>query len=133
MNAMLEFLRTLLRSPKPVLTWVALLMTVNMIVPFFFLDTLEAKVVLAGVMIGAVLQTAIFSSKGFVRLLGLGHIAWVPMVIWLWMRLDTAPAESSFGAWMLSVIVLNSISVVIDTADVIRYIRGEREPHVQTN
>ena len=130
---MIDFFRTLLNSPKPVLAWVTLLMIANMILPFLFLETLEAKVVLAGLMIGAMLQTAIFSSKGFVRLLGLGHIAWVPMVVWLWMRLDTAPAGSAFRMWMLAVIILNSISLVIDAADVILYIRGEKEPHVRTN
>lgn len=130
---MIDFFRTLLKSPKPVLAWVTLLMIANMILPFLFLETLEAKVVLAGLMIGAMLQTAIFSSRGFVRLLGLGHIAWVPMVVWLWMRLDTAPAGSAFRMWMLAVIILNSISLVIDAADVILYIRGEKEPHVRTD
>ena len=128
---MLDFFRTLLKSPKPVLLWIALLMTANMIAPLFFLETLEAKVVLGGLMIGAILQTAIFSVKGFVRLLGLGHIAWVPMVIWLWTRLDNTPAGSSFHYWILAVIVLNTISLVIDAADVIRYGRGETAPHVR--
>lgn len=128
---MLDFFRTLLHSPKPVLVWVAILMAANMIAPFFFLDTLEAKVVLAAILMGAVLQTAIFSAEGFVRLLGLGHIAWVPMVIWLWTRLDTAPGGSSFRYWILAVIVLNTTSLIIDAADVTRYLRGEKKAHVR--
>ena len=83
-------------------------------------------------MIGAILQTVIFSAKGFVRLLGIGHIAWLPMVPWLWDRLDTAPPGSFFKYWLLATIVVVSLSLIIDAADVIRYLRGERDPQLQT-
>ena len=90
----------------------------------------EGKVVLGAMVFGAFLQTAIFSVKGFVRLLGIGHIAWVPMVAWLWTRLELAPPTSLFRYWLLAVIVLASLSLLIDVADVIRYLRGERDPTV---
>jgi hypothetical protein len=132
MQAMIAFLRTLFRSPKPVVIWVLVMMFVNMVMPFVFLDSLESKVVLAAFLLGGVIQIVIFSRKGFVRLLGLGHIAWVPMVAWLWSRLELAPQGSLFSSWMLTVIVISSISLVIDTADVVRYLRGEKEPLVET-
>ncbi len=132
MKAMIDFLRTMLTLPKPWLGWVMLLMTVNMIVPLFFLGTSEGKVVLGAAVLGAALQTAIFSARGFVRLVGIGHIAWVPMVAWLWTRLDHAPAGSLFRYWLLATIVLVSVSLLIDATDVIRYLRGERDPQLET-
>ena len=65
-------------------------------------------------------------------LLGIGHIVWVPMVAWLWTRLEVAPASSLFGYWLLATIILVSLSLLIDAVDVIRYLRGERNPYVET-
>ena len=130
MKAMIDFFRTMLTLPKPWVAWVMLLMTANMIIPLFYLRTTEGKIVLAAAVLGAITQTAIFSAKGFVRLLGIGHIAWVPMVYWLWTRLDAAPAGSLFRYWIVATLVLVSLSVLIDATDVIRYLRGEREPQL---
>ncbi len=75
-------------------------------------------------------MTAIFAVKGFVRLLGIGHIFWVPMVPWLWTRLDQVEPESLIGYWIIAVVALNSISLIIDAIDVVRYVAGDREPYV---
>lgn len=130
MKAMIDFFRTMLRLPKLWVVWVMLLMAANLIVPLFFLRTSEGKMVLGAFLLGAIAQTVIFSAKGFVRLLGLGHIAWVPMVYWLWARLAAAPAGSFFRYWIVATIVLVSLSLVIDATDVIRYVKGEREPQL---
>ncbi len=132
MKAMFYFLRTMLTFPKPWVGWIMLLMMVNMVIPLFYLGTLEGKVVLGAFVFGALLQGGIFSAKGFVRLLGIGHIAWVPMVAWLWTRLDVAPASSLLRYWLLATIVLVSLSLLIDAVDVIRYARGERDPYLET-
>jgi len=132
MGAMIGFFRTMLALPKPWVGWVMLLMLVNMVIPLFYLGTPEGRVVLGAAVLGALLQTWIFSARGFVRLLGIGHIAWVPMVVWLWTRLDMAPASGLFRYWLLATIILVSLSLVIDVTDVIRYWRGERESHVGT-
>ena len=130
MKAMIGFFRAMLSMPWPWVAWVMLLMTFNMVIPLFFLGAIEATVVLAAIIFGAFVQTAIFSAKGFVRLLGVGHIAWIPMAAWLSTRVGLAPAGSPFRYWILGVITVVSLSLVIDVADVIRYLRGEREPTV---
>ena len=109
-----------------------LLVVVNVVISLFYLTTIEAQVVLGAALIGFVIQIAIFSTQGFVRLLGIGHILWVPMVFWLWSRLDLAAPGSLFQFWLIAVIVLDTISVIIDAADVIRYWNGERDPHIET-
>lgn len=121
----------MLKLPKPWLVWILGLIIVNMVGPMLFFSTLEAKIVLAAFMLGAVLQTAIFSAKGFVRLLGLGHVAWIPLVVWLWSRLESGSPEGLFSYWLICTVVLNSVSLVIDVADVIRYIKGERAPQIE--
>ncbi len=132
MRAIIGFLMTMMTMRRPVVACVMLLMMVNMIIPLFYLGTLEGKVVLGAFVFGALLQAGIFSALGFVRLLGIGHIAWVPMVAWLWTRLDVAPASSLFRYWLLATIVLVSLSLLIDAVDVIRYLRGERDPYLET-
>ena len=129
---MISFIKTMLALPKPWVAWVMLLMAVNVVIPLFYVTTIEAQVILGAALIGAIIQTAIFSTKGFVRLLGVGHILWVPMVFWFWSRLDLAAPDSFFHSWLIAVIVLDTISLVIDATDVIRYWNGERNPQIKT-
>ncbi len=130
MKTMLRLFRTMLKMPFPWLLWIGMLGVVNMAVPLFYLDTTEGKVVLAVIMMGAIIQIVIFGAKGFVRLLGLGHSLWLFMVPWLWTRLDHVPEGSPFRFWLLSVVILNGISLLIDITDVGRYIAGERTPQL---
>ena len=80
------------------------------------------------VFLGGILQTAIFSSKGFVRLMGLGHFHWIPMVAWLLTRFDITAPQGPFEIWMAVVVVFDVLSLVIDLSDVVRYVAGDRQP-----
>ena len=111
--------------------WVLMLLLVNGIAPLAFLETIEAKVVLVTFLFAAIVQMTMFRIFGFVRLLGLGHILpWAPMVVWLWTRLPPTGAAGAFGKWLLLVIALDTLSLVIDFVDVVRYIAGDRTPSV---
>jgi hypothetical protein len=133
MKSMMKLMRTMMIMPIHWQVWLGVLVTANMVVPFFFIHMLEAQVVLAAAIVGMVIMSIIFNVKGFVRLLGIGHIAWLPLVFWLWTRLDHAPADSIFGYWLMVVVVLNSLSLIIDTIDVLRYVKGERRPVLTLN
>ncbi len=126
MRAFLKFNSGLLRSPAPVQAWLLLLIAVNLVVPLFFLGHLEAQVAVIVMLISVLLMTGLTALTGFTRLIGLGHIPWVPMVVWLWTRLDQLPADEFFGVWVRVLILLNTISLVIDTVDVVRYAAGDR-------
>lgn len=128
MNVMMNFFKTMLQMPKLWVTWVGLLMAVNMLMPLLFIATPEAKVVLGTMMASAGLMMFIFSKKGFVRLLGLGHILWIPLIFWLFGRMNFEIPLNGFRQWILAVIALNGLSLLIDTVDVIRYLKGERAP-----
>ncbi len=129
MKAMINLMKTMMLMPKPWLAWMGLLVVANTLAPLYFIQTLEGKVVLAAIMCSMTIMTAIFGAKGFVRLLGIGHIAWVPLIPWLFTRLDNSSFDSFFGYWLVAVIVLNSLSLIMDAIDVLRYIKGERRPH----
>ncbi len=110
--------------------WISLLLAANMVLPLVFITTVEAQLVLAAAIAEAVTQTAIFASRGFVRLMGIGHIYWVPLIPWLWSQLDGFPPAGPFAMWLTSVMLLNSVSLIIDVGDVARYLNGDRTPHL---
>ena len=47
-----------------------------------FLDTIYGQLNLAAVVAAIAVIVLIHAKHGFVRLLGIGHLFWVPMLIW---------------------------------------------------
>lgn len=125
---MIGLMKSILKMPSPWLFWVMLLVAANFIVPLFYIQTLEAQLTIASIFAGAITQSYIHSKLGFVKLLGLGHIFWIPLVIWLGFRLSDIGLNDLFGIWLASLVVINTVSLVIDVIDVIRFFSGERSP-----
>ncbi len=130
MRAFLKFNKGILRMPLQWRLWMMLLMTANVVVPLFFLGRLEAQVVLAAILSSLVLFTLLTARGGFTRLLGLGHLPWVPLILFLATRLGAVPADDFYGVWIRAVIALNATSLAIDAVDVIRYVAGDRKETV---
>jgi len=78
---------------------------------------------LAGGMIGLLLVKV----QGFTRLLGLMHILWIPLIIYLAGKLNVYAASQPIGLWIRGLLVLNGVSILIDFVDVMRYVYGERK------
>ncbi len=131
MRAFIKFNKGMMKMPFHWQLWLVLLLTVNLIVPFFYIDRVEAQVVLAVLVASFVLSTILTARVGFTRLLGLGHILWVPLLWFLWTHLEQNPPDDSFGIWIRTLMTLNAMSLVIDAVDVIRYIVGDREETVK--
>ena len=104
-----------------------LLVSANIVSPFFFLGAPEAIVVLVSAIVGLLIMTALFASFGYVRLLGIGHFPW------LGLQLGQTIESGSFYYWLLAVIVLDTISLAIDAVNVARYWRGDRQSTVLVN
>ena len=130
MDAFIKFNRGIMQMPVRWRLWLALLITANLIVPVFFIGHLEAQVVIGALLGSMVLMTILTGLTGFTRLLGLGHIFWIPLLYFLWTRLDQIPADSAFGVWIRVLMALNAVSLVIDAVDVTRYIAGDRDEAV---
>lgn len=126
MNAFIRFNRGILRSPIGVRLWILLLVCPNLILPVIYFQQSEAQIVLFTFFASFLLMVLITGTSGFTRLVGLGHLFWIPLVLFLVSRLDSIPAADAYGIWIRSVIALNTISLVLDAVDVVRFVRGER-------
>jgi hypothetical protein len=117
--------------PFPWRLWLMLLVTVNLVVPLFFLDRREAQFVLGALLASMAPMTILTAKFGFTRILGLGHILWLPPLFFLWLRLSQMPAGNFFGFWIRGVLTVNTVSLMLDTVDVTRYVRGDRQKMVR--
>jgi len=108
--------------------WFLLLTIVNLVAPLFFLGRPEAWAALGGYFVAAVVMIPIHRRLGWVRLLGVGHFQWLLLLPWLIYRYQATAPSGAFGAWMLAVIIVDGICLVIDVVDLVRYLRGDREP-----
>ncbi len=127
MEAFIKFNKGLLRTSWPVKVWLLLLVAANGVAPLFFLGRVEAQAVFAAMLIGATLMSFLTARFGFTRILGLGHILWIPLLGWLAFRLGQIPADDAFGMWIRGVMLVNAVSLVIDGVDVFRYATGDRK------
>ncbi len=123
---MTPFMRGLMRQPPLVMAWVGILVLVNGGLSLFFLDALEAKVVLITLALGGVIMELLTWRLGFTRLLGLGHVLWLGLVPWLATRVSLHES-GPVVYWLVAVIALNSLSLVFDVRDVVVYLRGDRQ------
>jgi len=109
--------------------WAAWLVAVNAAC-LLFIQHIEAQVTLGAVGVALLAQALIYQRKGFIRLLGVTHVLWVPMLTWIALRLDTLPREeTAFRAWLTMLIATNAVSLAIDAWDATRFILGERRPY----
>jgi hypothetical protein len=109
--------------------WGAWLIAVNA-ASLLFIGHIEAQVTLAVVGVALLAQALIYQRTGFIRLLGVTHVLWLPMLTWIALRLNTFPeGETAFQVWLLILIATNAVSLAIDAWDATRFVRGERQPH----
>jgi hypothetical protein len=132
-KAIIGFNKGILNLPIQWQAWMVLLVTLNLVSPLFLLGHTEALVALVGTVVSLTIMTALYAKFGFVRLLGLGHFPWLFTVPWLFLQLGKSTESGLFHYWLISVIVIDSISLVIDTVDVARYWMGDRQPTIMTD
>jgi len=109
--------------------WGAWLVAVNAAC-LLFIGHIEAQVTLGAVGVAVLAQALIYQRKRFIRLLGVTHVLWVPMLTWIALRLDTLPKEeTAFHVWLITLIATNAVSLAVDAWDATRFILGERRPY----
>jgi hypothetical protein len=60
-------------------------------------------------------------------LLGLPHVVWwTPLVVYLYRRRSLLKRPPSFAGWIKTLVVTNTVSLVVDYIDVLRYVLGDR-------
>ena len=108
--------------------WGAWLVAVNAAC-LIFIAHIEAQVVLAVTAIAVGGQAVIYGRIGFTRILGATHILWLPMFAWMATRLDAIASQPGLALWLGLLFATNLVSLVVDTIDAVRFLRGERAPY----
>jgi len=126
MKSMIEFNKKVLGMKFPWNLWMGLLILVNIGGGLFFIRTAEGQLALICMMAAFLIMWGIYVKKGFVRLLGLGHlVAWTPQIVWYAQVVGNT--EGWFQYWLISAIAVNGLSLAIDFVDVIRYSLGDKQ------
>jgi len=124
----MEFMNKIMGEPLWLQTWVFWMMIINT-ASIIFIKHRGAQVALGCWIGNMIFMSLLFEQVGYVRLLGLPHVVfWTPLVIYLVMTWRQHRGKGLFSAYIMVLIATNTISLVIDYIDVIRYLLGEREP-----
>ncbi|MDP2065985.1 MAG: hypothetical protein Q8K38_08460 [Burkholderiaceae bacterium] len=115
--------------PKWVQAWVLGLIIVNA-AAFAFLHSAVGRWTAAAALVVCVFNIPMMlRQQGLTRLLSLPHFVWFALVAYLATQLfgaDPLPA-GSVRTYALVVLVVNSISLLFDVIEMVRWLRGERE------
>lgn len=116
----------IMAQPLWLQVWVGWMALVNM-AALLFLRRIEARWVAAAMLVAFPVMNVLHAWFGYQRILGLAHVvAWTPLLIYLWRRRAQWDLSSLSGKWLLVLFATNLVSLVIDYADVARYLTGER-------
>lgn len=120
------FMRGVLRMPFHWQIWIGVLVVVNGIAPFFFLSEPVAILTVAAMITGGLVGEALTQVQGFTKLLGAMHGSWVPMFVFQLIVFFGEDPTGAFRSWLIASLIVTAISLVIDVADVVSYVRGDR-------
>lgn len=119
----LHFFIELWRQPLWVPIWVTFLMGLNFAGVAFWPDP-SAKLIVVTFVVSAGLMMALYSAFGFVKLLGLGHILWIPLG---WHLLSRLPQTSgTLNLYLVTWGIATLVSLVLDVVDVWKYFTSKR-------
>ena len=112
--------------------WLGWMILVNLVVSsFYFRRNQEARLILFSFLTQGVIILVIADTLGYVRLLGIAHvILWTPLMVYLFKRVTKVRHDQLYFKYLITVIVTDCLSLVIDYVDVGRYVLGERQPYV---
>ena len=118
-----RFFVELIQQPVWIPVWVLILMIVNVASVGFWNESL-AKVIFAAFMLSAMLMMGLYSRFGFEKALGLGHILWLPLLIYVLMEI---PAGSdTFKGYLIVWSIFTVLSLVFDVVDVWKYFTSRK-------
>ena len=106
-----RFFVELIQQPVWIPVWVLILMIVNVASVGFWNESL-AKLIFLAFMLSAMLMMGLYSRFGFEKILGMGHILWLPLLIYVLMEI---PAAS--GTFKDYLIIWKKISQINGLAD----------------
>ncbi len=118
-NPLLFFVE-LMQQPLWIPLWVSALMMVNMASLFFWHEVL-AQIIFITFMASAMIMMLLYSHFGFEKILGLGHILWIPLLIYIFIQIPEA--EQAFRHYLIVLSAFISISLLFDAMDTFKYFK----------
>ncbi len=83
-----------------------------------------AKVIFVTFILSSVLMMGLYSRFGFEKLLGMSHILWIPLLIYVLIELPIA--GNTFRSYLIISSISIAISLVFDIVNVWRYFTGRK-------
>lgn len=114
-------------GPQWVYWWVNFMGVIIMLAIPFSITRVEARWTLFAMILNVIFMMWLYSQVGYVRLLGLPHVVlWTPLAFYLWQRRDRWQVRTTLGGkWIVALFTIMVISLVMDYADVVRYLLGD--------
>ena len=113
-----RFFIELMQQPVWIPIWLLFLMIANVSSLMFWSEPI-AKVIFFTFMLSALLMMALYSKYGFEKILGMGHILWIPLLIYV--LIEIPATEGAFKIYLVILLISLTISLVFDIIDVWRY------------
>ena len=112
--------------------WLGWMILVNLVVSsFYFRRNQEARLILFAFLTQGVIMVVIADTLGYVRLLVIAAvILWTPLMVYLFKRVTKVRHDQRYFKYLITVLVTDCLSLVINYVDVGRYVLGERQPCV---
>lgn len=118
-----RFFLELMRQPVWIPLWVFFLMLVNMASVAFWSEPL-AKVIFITFMVSAALMMGLYARFGFSKILGLGHVLWIPLLIYVVFQIPHA--DVGFRIYLVVFSVFAVVSLAFDITDVWQYFKRRK-------
>ena len=98
-------------------------MVVNVASVAFWEESL-AKIIFVTFMLSAMLMMGLYSIFGFEKILGIGHVLWIPLLVYILMEIPTP--KNIFKTYLFVLLISISISLVFDIIDVRKYFTNRK-------
>jgi hypothetical protein len=127
MNNPFKFFAELMRQPLWIPLWVFVLMLVNVASAAFWSEP-TARLIIVTFMVSSILMMGLYARFGFSKILGCGHVLWIPLLLHVLTRLPSA--EGAFRAYLIVWCLVTAVSLAFDVVDVWKYWQADRKPHL---
>ena len=117
------FFIELMNQPVWIPIWVFYLMIVN-VASVGFWDMLLAQVIFVTFMLSAALMMGLYSRFGFKKILGMGHVLWIPLLLYVLVEIPNA--NGMFQSYLIVLSISIAVSLVFDIIDVLKYFVAQK-------
>ncbi len=118
-----RFFIELMQQPVWIPVWVLILIIINVASVAFWNEPL-AKVIFVTFMLSVMLMMGLYSRFGFEKILGMGHILWIPLLVYVLMEIPTA--RDTFKSYLIILSISIAISLVFDIVDVWKHFTSRK-------